>query len=207
MKYADKSIRCYLDCLAEKNSVPGGGSSSALMGSLGCGLLSMVANFTLSDKGFNGYKERAKKALKESEHLRKRFTLLIDEDAEAYKRLSIAFKKHKQNISNLQAALKAAIIPPSRVCDYSYKAATVALELSYVGKKAILPDVIAAIHGLDAAFEAGFVNIDINLRHIKDKAYIRNKKQAYTFLQKDMKHIKSKILSVVRERMNARCQL
>ena len=207
MKYVDRSIRCYLNCLAEKTSIPGGGSASALMGSLGCGLLSMVANFTLSKGGFNGYKERAKKALKKSESFRKIFINIIDEDTESYRRLSAAFKKCAKDSDKVQKALKAAIKPPSKVCDYSYKAALIALELSYVGKKTILADVVAATHSLDAAFEAGRANIDVNLGYVRNKAYVSSKKQVYRSLQRDMKQIKSKILSVARERMDARCQL
>jgi methenyltetrahydrofolate cyclohydrolase len=201
-KFADKSLICYLDCLAEKAPVPGGGSVSALVASLGCGLLSMVANFTLSDKGINGYKDRAKKALKNSERLRKRLINIIDEDARAYKRLSKAFKKYSKETDIFQKALKAAIVPPSKVCDYSHKAALAALELSYVGKKTILSDVAAAMHNLDAAFETGLINIKVNLRYVKNKSYAVNKVQLYTSLQKDIKQIKIKTLSIVRERMN-----
>jgi methenyltetrahydrofolate cyclohydrolase len=203
MSYLDKSLKSYLDSLAGKAAVPGGGSASALVGSLGCGLLSMVANFTLSDKGFNGYKERSKKALKMSEYLRKKFMLIIDEDAKVYKRLSIAFKKNAKNSSVFQRALKAAIVSPSRVCDYSYKAAMAALELSYVGKKAILSDVVSAIHNLDAAFESGLVNIYVNIRYVKNKTYASNKADKYKSLQRDMKQIKNKVLSITQERMNA----
>ena len=203
MSYLDKSLKSYLACLAGKAAVPGGGSASAIVGSLGCGLLSMVANFTLSDKGFNGYKERSKKALKMSEYLRKKFMLIVDEDAKAYKRLSIAFKKNAKNSLVFQRALKAAIVSPSRVCDYSYKAAMAALELSYVGKKAILSDVISAIHNLDAAFESGLVNIYVNIRYVKNKTYALNKADKYKSLQRDMKQIKNKVLSITQERMNA----
>jgi methenyltetrahydrofolate cyclohydrolase len=202
MRYADKSLKCYLDCLSEKTPVPGGGSCCALIGSLGCGLLSMVANFTLSDKGFNGYKERSKKVLTKSEYFRGKFILLIDEDAKAYKSLSIAFKKSTKNNSGFQRALKAAIVPPSKVCDYSYKAAMAALELSYIGKKSILSDVVSAIHILDAAFEAGLVNIDVNVRYVKNKTYALNKMHKYKSLQRDMKQIKNKVLSITQERMN-----
>jgi methenyltetrahydrofolate cyclohydrolase len=202
MDYADKSLKYYLACLAEKTTVPGGGSACALVGSLGCGLLSMVANFTLSDKGFNGYKERSKKVLKVSEYLRKKFMLIIDEDAKAYKRLSIAFKKNAKNSPAFQKALKSAIVSPSRVCDYSYKAAIAALELSYIGKKAILSDVISAIHNLDAAFESGLVNIYVNIRYVKNKTYASNKADKYKSLQRDMKQIKNKVLSITQERMN-----
>jgi formiminotetrahydrofolate cyclodeaminase len=203
MRYADKSLKCYSDCLSEKTPTPGGGSCSAVIGSLGCGLLSMVANFTISDKGFNGYKERSKKALKKSEYLRKKFILLIDEDAKAYKRLSVAFKTNTKYSPGFQKAVKAAIVPPSKVCDYSYKAAIAALELSYVGKKTILSDIIAAIHSLDAAFESGFVNIEINVRHVRNKVYALNKMRKYKSLQRDIKQIKNKVISITQERMNS----
>jgi methenyltetrahydrofolate cyclohydrolase len=203
MIYADKSLKFYSNCLSERTPVPGGGSCSALIGSLGCGLLSMVANFTLSDKGFNGYKERSKKALKKSEYLRKKFIILIDEDAKVYKRLSVAFKTSTKHSPGFQKALKAAIVPPSKVCDYSHKAAMVALELSYVGKKTILSDIISAVHSLDAAFESGLVNIEINVRYVRNKEYALNKVRKYKSLQRDIKHLKNKVISIAQERMRA----
>lgn len=203
MGYANKSIKSYLDCLAGPRPVPGGGSASALAGALGCGLLSMVAHFTLSNKGFNGYKERAQKSLKKSENLRAKFTLLIDKDAQAYESLALAFKKYARDSADFQKAVKKAIVPAQKVCDYCYEAAIAALELSYAGKKSILSDIVSAIHDLDAAFETGLTNINSNTRFIKDKSFARSKIQAYSALQKDMKQIKSKILSVIMERMDA----
>ena len=76
MKYVDKSLRHYLSKLSAKVPAPGGGSASALLGALGCGLLCMVANYTLAKKAFNGYKERAKRVLKESEKVREKLTEL-----------------------------------------------------------------------------------------------------------------------------------
>ncbi|MFA5068573.1 MAG: cyclodeaminase/cyclohydrolase family protein [Candidatus Omnitrophota bacterium] len=202
MGYADKNIKVYLDCLAGPMPVPGGGSASALVGALGCGLLSMVAHFTLLSKGFNGYKERAQRALKKSENLRSRFTLIIDDDAKAYKALASVFKKHSRDSADLQKALKKAIIPPQRVCDYCYEAAIVALELSYTGKRSLLPDIVSAIHNLNAAFETGLININANLHFIKNRPFVRSKTKACSALQINMKQIKAKVLSVVLERMD-----
>jgi methenyltetrahydrofolate cyclohydrolase len=200
-KYADKSIKYYLNQLAAKSPAPGGGSSSALIAAIGCGLLSMVANFTLSDKGFNGYKKRAEKAFKKCEALRIKLTALIDRDIIAYEKLSGIFKKHDIDSIKLQTALKKAVIPPLRVCDYSYRAAEAALEISYMGKKSILSDVAVAIYALDSAFESGLENIRINLKHIKDKQYASDKSKKYTLLHKNMKYLKTQILSKARERM------
>ncbi len=201
MDYINKSIKGYLVELAAKKPVPGGGSTAALMGALGCGLVSMVANFTLSDKGFNGYKARAKKVLKKSECLREKLAVLIDKDIRAYGRLSIAFKKFNLSAIKLQSAVKGAIITPCKICDCVHDAAEIALEASYIGKKNILSDIQAAIYALDAAFEAGFINIRVNLKYLKDKEYAAEKNQKYAALQIDMKNIKTQILSKTSERM------
>ena len=202
MDYINKSIKSYLIQLAAKKPVPGGGSTAALIGALGCGLVSMVANFTLSDKGFNGYKARAKKVLKKSECLREKLTCLVDMDIKAYDKLSAAMRKHNQNAIRLQSAIKGAIITPCKICDCVHGAAEIALEASYIGKKNILSDIIAAIYALDAAFEIGFTNIMVNLKYLKDKKYAADKNQKYLSLQIGMKNLKTQILSKAAERMN-----
>ncbi len=201
MNFADKSIKFYSDKLASKSPAPGGGSTAAVIGMLGCGLLSMVANFTLAGKGFNGYKERSQKALKKSENIRKKLLLLIDKDVKAYQNLSKASKKHKDNIVRLQPALKRAITPPADICNYTYKATVVALELAYVGSKNILSDVVVAVYALDAAFESALENININLKDVKDKKYSVRITEKNRVLHREIKQLKTNILSKARERM------
>ncbi|NQT90404.1 MAG: cyclodeaminase/cyclohydrolase family protein [Candidatus Omnitrophica bacterium] len=201
MRYSDKSVKHYIDKLAAKTPVPGGGSVAALLGALGCGLLSMVANYTVSGKSYNGYKERAEKALKDSEKLRKQLIELNEKDIEAYERLSRAFKKHKDHVSGLQPSLKSAVIPPLKVCSCVHKAAVVALQLAYVGNKSIIPDICVGMYALDAAFESALVNIGVNLRLITDKRYVVDKSEQSSRLHNDMKKIKTEVLSKTRERM------
>ncbi len=202
MKIIDKSMRYYADRLAAKTPTPGGGSTAALLGVLGCGLLSMVANYTLAGKGFNGYKERSQKALKKSENIREKMTGLIDKDIKAYQNLSSSLKKYKDDIMRKQPALKRAITPPSNVCNYAYKATAIALDLAYVGNKHILSDVIVAMYTLDAAFESALANINVNLEHVRDKKYVVNNTEKYMKLQREMKKLKTHVLSKARERMH-----
>jgi methenyltetrahydrofolate cyclohydrolase len=202
MGYTDKSIKSYLIQLAAKKPVPGGGSTAALIGALGCGLISMAANFTLSDKGFNGYKARAKKVLKKSERLREKLTRLVDMDIKAYEKLSAVMRRYSLNAIRLQSAIKGAIITPCKICDCAHSAAEIALEASYISKKNILSDIISSIYALDAAFETGFINIKVNLKYLKDKKYAAEKNQKYLTLQIDMKNLKTQILSKATERMN-----
>jgi len=201
MKYVDKSIKYYINSLAAKTPTPGGGSVAALMGALGCGLLSMVANFTLAKKGFNGYKDRAKRAVKKSEEIRKKLIELIDKDAQAYEKLSNALKSKQMSAPGLQAAFKSAVMPPLKVCQDVHKAARLTLDLAYVSNKSIVSDISVAIYALDAAFEAALVNIYANLRYIKDKRYTLAKTQAVSSMHKDMKMIKTEVLSKIKERI------
>ena len=203
MKYQDKSLKYFIDTLAAKTPTPGGGSVAATLGALGCGLLCMVANYTLSSKGFNGYKERAQKALKKSDDLRKKLTDLIDKDIIAYEALSKSFKANKDNPAKLQTSYKRAATPPFKMCGYIYKAALSALELSYVSTKYLISDLAVAINTLDAAFEAALVNVNINVKYIKDKKFIIEKTQICTELHKDIKRLKRQVLSNTRERMHS----
>lgn len=201
MKYVNKSVKYYSDRLAASTPVPGGGSVAALLGVLGCGLLSMVANFTIAKKGYNGYKERAKKALRESERLRAKLTDLVDKDIQAYERLSKAFKRHKGDVNKVQAYLKKAVTPALKLCSYVHKAALLSLELAYVGNKPLLPDVDIAIHVLDGAFESALTNINVNSRLIRDKKYVSDKAYIYNRQYQDMKKIKAEVLSRIRLRI------
>ena len=203
MKYQDKSLKYFIDKLAAKTPTPGGGSVAATLGALGCGLLCMVANYTLSSKGFNGYKERAKGALKKSDDLRKKLTELIDKDIIAYEALSKSFKVNKDNPAKLQTSYKRASAPPFKMCGYIYKAAMSALELSYVSSKYIISDLAVAMSTLDAAFEAALVNVNINLKYIKDKKFIIEKTHRCTELHRDIKRLKTQVLSNTRERMHS----
>jgi len=197
-----KSLKYFIDRLAAKTPAPGGGSVAAALGALGCGLLCMVANYTLAGKGFNGYKERAKEALKKSDDLRKKLTELIDKDIIAYEALSKSLKANKDNQAKLLTSYKRAAMPPFKMCRFIHKAAICALELSFVSNKYIISDVAVAIYALDAAFEAALVNVNMNLKYIKDKKFTTEKTQVCSELHKDIKRLKTQVLPRTRERMH-----
>jgi glutamate formiminotransferase/formiminotetrahydrofolate cyclodeaminase len=201
MSYLDKSMKHFLDKLSEATPTPGGGSVAAMLGALGCGLLSMTANYTVSKKSFNGYKERARAALQKCEKLRKELMALIEKDILAYERLSRALKRNKAKPMGLDPAYKKAVAPPARICFCVHKAALIALELAYVGNESLISDVCCAIHTLDAAFESALINVKINIAHIKDKKYLVDKTQQFSELHKDIKKIKTDVLSKTKERM------
>ncbi|MBQ6737116.1 MAG: cyclodeaminase/cyclohydrolase family protein, partial [Synergistaceae bacterium] len=68
-----KSCSEFSELLAEKISMPGGGSAASLTGALGAALCSMAANFTIGKKNYEDVQEDVKSILEKSERIRKRF--------------------------------------------------------------------------------------------------------------------------------------
>ena len=60
MKFAEKSCKDFVDILASKEPVPGGGGASALVGAIGIALGSMVGSLTLGKKKYADVEEDIK---------------------------------------------------------------------------------------------------------------------------------------------------
>ena len=74
------TLKEYLDALASGKPTPGGGSAAALVGALGTGLLSMVANFTIGREKYKSVEEEIKEGLQNCERIRNRLLALVHED-------------------------------------------------------------------------------------------------------------------------------
>src|SRR2546421_3555264 len=90
--YLDKPLLYYLDELASAKSTPGGGSAAALSGALGAALASMVARLTLGKANYANVQPAIQELLEQTEQLRIRFQQLMQEDSDAYGRLSACFQ-------------------------------------------------------------------------------------------------------------------
>ncbi len=155
--YAFRSLKRYLDDLAARLPAPGGGSASALVGALGCGLLSMVANFTIGKEKYKRFEREIKKILNLTENYRKRLLELVDLDVKSFKEKD--FKKATQ--------------VPLEVCQICVKAIKFCPVLEKKGNQNLISDVEVAREFLKAAFKSALANVKINLPKIKDKNFIK----------------------------------
>ncbi len=175
--YAKLSIEKYLDYLAAKRPVPGGGSAASLVGSVAIALLLMVINFTFGKKEFETIENELKQICTNLEDLKQKFINLIDQDIEAYKKLDEAYKKAKDenreiSHSNIQQALKEAIGPPLQACKYSHQAFKLSLEMLNKTNKLLISDLGIGVWFLKSVFESSLFNIQINLSNIDDEEFI-----------------------------------
>ncbi|MEK7248833.1 MAG: cyclodeaminase/cyclohydrolase family protein, partial [Bacteroidota bacterium] len=170
-----KSLNGFLDELASSSPAPGGGSVAALAGALGAALTSMVCNLTIGKKKYAGVEEDMKKILKESEELRARFTLLIDQDADAFNKVMEAFSLPKDDESQqalrdaaITAATKEATMVPLEVMKHCIDALALAQNIAANGNKNSVSDAGVSALMLHAACESAALNVRINLNALSD---------------------------------------
>lgn len=155
--YKDIAIKDYIDQLASRVSVPGGGSAAALCAAMAASLLSMVINFTLGNPKYVKYEKSLKEALNKTEKLRKEFIRLVDLDAVAYK---------SKNIRD-------AINVPFMVARLCFEGIKICPLLKSRGNPRLISDVAVAAAFFEAGFTAACFNIEINLRSLDDKKFSR----------------------------------
>lgn len=169
--------------LASKEPAPGGGSASAMAGSMGISLAIMVANLTKGRKKYAEHDELMQEIIDKAHVLQEAVVLAIDKDTEAYNGVSAVFSMPKETDEDkakradaMEAALKAATLVPYDLM----KNCADALDLveSMVGRSNTncASDLGVAALNLGAAAKGAWMNVLINLSGIKDKEFAEKTK-------------------------------
>jgi len=167
MERGGESLSGFLDRVASKNPVPGGGSVSALAGSLAAALCSMVANLTKHTD--------LKKILKKTEELRHRLFELIEEDAKAYQAVADAYKT--KNTKAAQLALKNATLVPLETAQMVLKLNPLLKILFKKGNPNTSSDLIVSQALTSACVKGALANVEVNLKAITDKEFVKKIKK------------------------------
>ncbi len=165
----DKTCVDFLDSLASREPVPGGGGASAFAGSLGIALGSMVGNLTTGKKKYAGVEEDIQQLLKKSEELMLRFNLLVVKDAEVFEPLSKAYKT-PENQELMQSALKEAALVPVEIAECCMEALSVLEEYAHKGSRLVVSDAGAGALLCKSALKSARLNVLINLKSMQDTA-------------------------------------
>src|SRR5213593_1928911 len=128
----------WLEELAGGAPVPGGGSAAALAGALAAALVAMVARLTTGRKAYAGVQGRVAAILAEAEALRATLRRLVDEDAEAYARVSAAYRRPREDPGRTRAvdeALVGAAQTPLATARGAVRLIALAREIERLGNK------------------------------------------------------------------------
>jgi formiminotetrahydrofolate cyclodeaminase len=176
----DLKVTDFLTELSSDSPAPGGGSAAALAGSLGAALAAMVCRLTVGNEKYATVDTEVRSILAQAESLQKKLTSDIDEDAQAFEAVMLAFKmpkgtedEKKARLAAIQLSLKAAANQPLWVAERCLEVLELAVRILPIGNANAASD--AAVAGLmaHAAMKGALFNVKINLGSIKDEAYVK----------------------------------
>lgn len=196
--YKQKSVQNYINDLAAKQPVPGGGSAAAVALGLGAALVSMLGRYSSG-------KVQAKKIaslIKKNEKIRKQALSLVDEDAKVFFELYKVFKLPSANKKKkllMQKYLKQAAGVPVEICVLSLKAMETCAQIAAWTNKNLISDAGCAAYFIESAFNSARLNVEINLKYIKDKKFILDKNKILKHTSIKIFKLKKQIIKKVEE--------
>jgi methenyltetrahydrofolate cyclohydrolase len=202
------SVSKFLDETASNSPAPGGGSVSALAASLGAALTSMVCRLTMKRDTNVAIQIELESVLIKSERLRAKFTALIDEDTNAFKKVIAAYRLPKetteqnaQRTAAIQAAYKEATVVPLQLLELCAEAVALLNIVGEKGNKNSLSDAGVAVLMLGAACEGAAINVRINLAGITDLAFVEANRILTNSLQVSISDSAHQTLFRINERL------
>ncbi len=170
----NNSIKDFTSNLSSAAPVPGGGGASALMGAVASSLCSMVANLTTGKKKYAEYQPDIDRILSGVGKLTDEILELINKDAEAFEPLSKAYSIPKEQEGRdeiLENALRVASDAPFEIVSKMTEVTDLIEELAVKGSRLAISDVGVAACACEAAVKGASMNVYINTKLMKDRAY------------------------------------
>jgi methenyltetrahydrofolate cyclohydrolase len=157
--FKDHTLKEYLDQLAARQPVPGGGSAAALSSALGAALIIMVTQYSLGKGKPKAIEAKFVKMIAKAEAFRERLLALVDEDAQAY--LAVVAARKLDAKAQKDAARKAAKVP-KEICTLSYQAVELTPFIVEHGNPYLMSDVEVALELLLAGYHSAIVMVKAN---------------------------------------------
>jgi formiminotetrahydrofolate cyclodeaminase len=176
---ATRTIEQFLNALAARQSMPGGGAAAAVTGAQAAGLVSMVVNFTLGNPKYAAVEDQMRGYLQASEELRQQIIGLADRDVAAFNRVAAGYAlprgtetEKATRTAAIQEALKDATEAPLVLAEQCLALLRLIEPVAAKGNVNVVSDAATALYLADAALRSALVNVNINLKTLKDGDYI-----------------------------------
>jgi len=206
--FIGKTVERFLDELASKAPVPGGGSVSALSGALAAGLVTMVCDLTIGKKRYAKIEDEIREYRVQAEALRSRLQELLQADVEVYGQLAAAYKlprETEEEQADRYAAIQEATVEatkvPLEIAEIAAKVVVLSGPVAEKGSKVAVSDAgIAALLG-EAAVHSALLNVQINLATLDDEYFIREVRKRVKDATAGLAEKREAIMEVVEERI------
>lgn len=173
-KFVKYSLGEFVDALASKAAVPGGGGASALAASLGIALGNMVGEFTVGKKKYADAEEELRACMVRAKDLSRKFLNCIERDAEAFEPLSRAYaipKDDKNRDIVMENCLRDAAKVPMEILHLVCEAIKLEERFAVLGSVMIQSDAAVGASILRSSLLGAAVNVKINTKSMKDREY------------------------------------
>lgn len=197
----DLTIKEFLEQLASKDPVPGGGSVAALSSGLSVALIQMVANLTIDKKGYENVNEEMKNIKEEVVPKINEFMELIDKDANSFDSVIKAFRLPKETDTDkivrkkaIQDGMKYAAKVPLEVAEETAKLFPLIEVVVEKGNKNAITDGLVAAMMARTAIKSALYNVKINLDSIKDEEFVTDYSKKVEILENEADSIVNQIL-------------
>lgn len=174
--YLDRPLQNYLDDLASAQPTPGGGSASALSGAMGAALASMVSRLTLGKPDYADVQTEIETLVQKAEQLRTRFQQLMQDDIDAYGKLSASFKLPRATAEEkaartkaIQESLATAALVPLTMAESAAELVQHCLRIAQIGNARVLSDIATAAGLAVSAADGASWMVRVNVDSMKDQ--------------------------------------
>lgn len=168
----------FVDVLASKAPVPGGGGASALVGAVGMALGNMVGSLTVGKKKYADVEADIIALKEKATALQADFLRLVEADAEAFEPLAKAYgmpretEEEKAEKARVMAiVLKDACAVPMEIMEKCCEAIDVIEEFAAKGSALAISDAGVGVVFCKAALLGASLNVFINTKSMADKEY------------------------------------
>lgn len=174
MRMAGETISGFLEELAARTPVPGGGGAAALQAAQAAALVAMVARYSDGPRSV-GNAGLVASVLGDSDQLRADCVALITADAVAFGAVAQAYKLPRDTADQkaartaaIAAALIPATAPQTEVIAACGRLLGLAEVLRPVANRSVIGDLAAAVAAIRAAAATGRINIEANVQGMTD---------------------------------------
>lgn len=200
------TVKGFLAETAGQEPVPGGGSISALNGSIAAALAEMVANLTIGKKKYVEVEAEMQTIATEAAAIQKELVLDIDRDSDAYNKVFAAFKLPKETeeekavrSAQIQEMTKYAASVPMEVARRVHSLLPLIEAVVAKGNQNAITDGCVAMMCARTAIIGALLNVRINLTSIKDEDFVKTHTEEANAIEADAIRREAEILAITKK--------
>ncbi|MFT6936966.1 MAG: glutamate formiminotransferase/formiminotetrahydrofolate cyclodeaminase, partial [Saprospiraceae bacterium] len=197
-------LKAFANETASESMVPGGGSISAYVATLGISLGTMVANLSSHKRGWDDRWEEFSNWAAKGQSLKNQLLVMVDEDTNSFNKIILAMRLPKGTNAEkaarseaIQAATKYAIEVPFKVMELSLATFEVLKAMVEEGNPNSVTDAGVGALCVRAAIRGAFMNVKVNAGDLKDKDFVNDIIAKGEVIEKKAAALEAEIMELV----------